>query len=378
MTPDQFDHIFPAIAQNNRPEGPISHCVESPPGIGKSELSRAQPPRMTALTGRPWGYAEMFLATQTPNLVQGFMIPKEDARGRILSRYSMPIWYQTRDPRTNQLDGKLVTDFDQGVLVIEEWGQGEGEVKRAVADLILNKRMGSWALPPGWIVLVLTNRAVDRSGVTKEFDFVINRWIKIGLSADVKSWVGWADRNNINPIFKTFAVQNPQIVFTDSVPEKQGAWCTPRSLVRTGSDLECLADKDGNLPTDPVAVELMHGGIGAAASSQLMAMIKLGQTMPAYHDILANPKTCKVPSGPDAQMLICYQLAAVVTDKEIAPVIDYIERLSKEFALTFTKAAVARDTSLINTRRMGDWCSNNATLLAAIQSVKAAGAGFKR
>lgn len=374
MTLDQLAYIFPGLAQ-----AAISLKIESAPGLGKSMFSHAQVQRMTQLTGEEWGYAEVFAATQTPNQVQGFMIPEKDVKGNTLSKYSMPIWYQTRDPVNNRLNGKLVTDYKRGILVIEEWGQGESEVKRSLADLILNKRLGPWQLPPGWIVLVLTNRANDRSGVTKEFDFLINRWIELRMTPDVKSWENWAALNGVNPIAITFAVQNPQIVFTDSVPDKQGPWCTPRSLVRTMSVLEQMADASGNIPVDPTAVEVMHGGIGAGASSQLMAMIKLGQSMPSFDDIVNNPKTCKVPTGPDAQMLICYRLASVVDDKTITPVIDYIERLSKEFALTFTKAAVGRDTRLINTRRMGDWCANNATLLAVIQTVKAASQGnFRR
>jgi hypothetical protein len=192
----------------------------------------------------------------------------------------VPAWFQTRDPDTDILDGKLCTDYEYGINFLDEYGQGEGDVKRASAELLLNGRLGPHVMPKGWVTVAASNFASDRSGVSKSFDFVIGRRVEINLTDDIESWKDWALTHNVNPVLVAFAIQNPQVVFTKGVPDKQGPWCTPRSLVLCGKILEQMADENGDLPTDASAIEIAHGMIGAGAAAQLFAMIKLGQEMP--------------------------------------------------------------------------------------------------
>jgi hypothetical protein len=92
--------------------------------------------------------------------------------------------------------------------------------------------------------------------------------------------------------------------------------------------------------------------------------------MPKLEEIVAKPKLAKVPERADAQMLVCYTLAARATKDNIGPIITYIERMPAEFTITFGKAVVARDYNLINTQAMGDWTARNATLMLAITDTK--------
>jgi hypothetical protein len=172
-------------------------------------------------------------------------------------------------------------------------------------------------------------------------------------------------------VFKAFAANNPQIVF-GKLPEVQGPWCTPRSLVQAAEYVQSLMDdpQGGNIPTDTLTKEDVRGMIGDAASAQLWATIMLVKEMPKLQDIIANPKGVKVPERPDAQMLVCYTLAARADAKNIAPIMTYIERMPAEFTITFGKAAVQRDYELINTEAFGEWTARNSTLMVAITDAR--------
>lgn len=343
--------------------------IRSSPGRGKSEFTRSLPAKMKKLTGMDWGFSTCFLATMTPTDMMGYMVPLKDDKGHVLSQFSLPSWFQTSDPVTGYLDGKLASDFKHGILFLDEFGQGEADVKRASAELMLNKQLGPHRLPNGWMVIAASNFASDRSGVTKDFDFLINRRTILEITDDLATWEAWAFANGVNPVLITFANQNSQVVFTKGVPDKQGPWCTPRSLVTLGKIYEHMLDANGDLPTDSSAIEIAHGTIGPAPTAQLMAMIKLGQEMPKFADIVANPMNAKLPSKPDAQMLVCYRLAAAVEEKNVDPVVTYMERMPKEFSVTFAKAAVRRDNTLVNTEAFGKWCTRNATLMSALRDV---------
>jgi hypothetical protein len=155
-------------------------------------------------------------------------------------------------------------------------------------------------------------------------------------------------------------------------PEKQGPWCTPRSLVHAAEYVMSLMDDpiNGTIPDDPLTKEDVRGLIGDAASAQMWATIMLAKEMPKLADIVAKPKQVPVPQRPDAQMLVCYTLAARADEHNIAPIMTYIERMPAEFTITFGKAAVARDYSLINTPAFADWTARNAALMIAVTDAR--------
>ena len=339
----------------------ISIELLSAPGRGKSEFVRQTVDRMSARDGRPWGFATMFLATMTPSDLLGYMVPSKASDGSMSSVFTRPAWMTT-------VDGHDVREFQRGILFLDEFGQGEADVKRASAELLLNRQLGPHKLPDGWSVVAASNRANDRSGVTKSFDFVINRRLQIDITDDLPSWEDWAVKNDIEPLFIAFAVQNPHIVFADGVPDKQGPWCTPRSLVMVSKLLRSISGPGREIPVDASAVEIASGMIGEGAAAQLFAFVRLGQEMPKFEDIVKDPAKAKVSTKPDANMLICYSLAARVDIATVDPVIEYIERLPKEFAVTFAKTAGRRNKQLVVTKAFGQWCARNASLVTILDA----------
>jgi hypothetical protein len=341
----------------------ISIELLSAPGRGKSEFVRDFVREQSEIDGEEWGMTTLMLATQNPTDLGGLQFKAErvweDGTKVAVSDPTLPLWMITNT-------GKPAHMYKRGVLFLDEFGQAEADTKRAAAELLLNRRVGKWQLPDGWSVVAASNRASDRSGVTKNFDFVINRRIAIDITDDLASWEDWAWKVGLHPSFIAFGKSNPETVFQDGVPDKQRPWCTPRSLVMLERLFTRMLGAHGQLPTDEVAVELASGLIGAGEAAQFMAHVKLGNEMPSVEEIKADPKGCKVPTAPDGQMLVCYTLAAAVTEKDVDPIITYVERMPKEFTVTFAKAACRRNTKLVTTRAFSDWAMRNASLMAAI------------
>lgn len=342
---------FPAIMDSG-----ISVELVSAPGRGKSEFVKG------FAKSRSWGFQTMFLATKSPADLMGYLA-FTDKNGKKISEYAEPEWMRTDD-------GKHVTDYPRGILFLDEYGQGEADTKRASAELLLNRQLGPWKLPDGWSVVAASNRAKDRSGVTKSFDFAINRRLEIHITDDVESWKSWAMRHGVPAEFVAFADSNVHIVFNSDVPKEQGPWCTPRSLVMTARLLDKMRDPQGNLQVTPIATEIASGLIGAGAAGQLMATIQLGLEMPTLDDIVKDPSNVRVPEKPDARMLVAYNLAARITKDNSAAVVTYLERFPKEFAVTFGKSAIARDPKIVNYPAVTQWAMKNASLMTTIGGVK--------
>ena len=336
--------------------------LQGPPGIAKSEMTRQLVKVLSDRDGEEWGHAEMFLATQTPSDLLGYMMPETktiDGQDIRVSSWTLPGWMQCKN-------GKPVTAYRRGILVLEEYGQGEADVKRASAELLLNHGIGPWKLPDGWAVVAISNRATDRSGVTKSFDFVINRRAELHIVPDVDAWVEWANTAGVSPTTITFARKNPHIVFDGKIPEKQGPWCTPRSLVMADKVIQSMSSL-GDLSENMLATKAVISLIGEAAAQQYFVFLKLETEVPEVSDIVANPDKVKVPDKIDVQMLTAYHLAHMVKLDTLAPVSKYMERFDAEFGVTFLKAAVERDKTLAKSPVFLDWCKKNSALMASVR-----------
>lgn len=348
------------------------HSVElkSGPGLGKSEYVEDLVVRQSMITGTPWGFSKLFLATQTPPDLIGYIFKGEREIGGVrypVSEAAMPAWMFAQG-------GHPVSAFKRGILFLDEYGQGEADVKRASAELLLNRQLGPWRLPDGWSVIAASNRDKDRSGVTKSFDFVINRRVEYTIDPDLESWLDYAVRKKIDPAFQAFAKQNVGIVFNPDPPSKQGPWCTPRSLVKTAEDLLALgrrrAAKQGDgdfahIPTDARALEMARGWMGDAAV-QLINMIRLAYEAPTFDEIVADPQGVDVPKRPDLAMLVMYNLANRVTLKTAQPVVQYMARMPKEYATVFTQMSMRRDHKLIQDPTMRGWVLANKDMISMI------------
>lgn len=340
--------------------------IQSSPGLGKSEFVKQLVAHLSRRDGFEWGYSTCFLATQAPTDLVGYLFKGErdygDGKITTITEPTLPLWMVTQS-------GKPTWAYKRGILFLDEYGQGEADTKRASAELLLNKQLGPWKLGgdnhEGWGVIAASNRSEDRSGVTKSFDFVINRRNVYDVTPSVDAWLDWAAANGVSPLTMAFAAQNPQIVFAGQVPEKQGPWCTPRSLVMLDRKMRVKEKRVGHFPDDAHTVEGAMGLIGPAAA-QYFAFVRLEKEMPRFEAIVAKPTDVKVPQKPDAQMLVVYNLAHRVDAKTLSPVIQYVERMPKEFAVTFAKAACKRNPELVIEPGMRKWTTQNASLMAAL------------
>jgi len=342
--------------------------VGSQPGAGKSESSDQIVERLAKRDGFPWGVSKCFIATLSPVDINGYLVPgrmqmKNPETGEIeeirISEFTMPPWMISTE-------GKPMNSYKRGVVIFEEWDKGDPDTKKASAEVLLNGRAGRHALHAGISRIALVNRLADRSGSTKNFDFIINRRGELTVSTELSGWNDWALGTGVDPLFVAFADKNPDIVFSNSLPETQQPFCTPRSFVKLSKVLPSFTDAKGHLEHSTVTTEVAAGMVGVAAATKLMSWILLRNESPDFDDVLKDPENCPIPQRPDAKLMVCYELAHKVDKRTMSKVVTYVRRFPAEFAVTFSKAATRRDYDLINVPSMAAWVSKNASLLNAI------------
>lgn len=340
-------------------------CVylKSPPGRGKTDTLSMAPEIIGNITGKKMGFVLISGPLLTPADSVGYLIPRKvtgDHGDHMESVYTDPFWFRTKE-------GKRLDEYDGGIILVDEADKMDVDVKKVIGEAALSGRLGPHVLPPGWVVWMAGNRMNDRSGSTKELDHLINRRMEVDITDDIESWHDWAAKNNVHPVYRAFANENVAIVFDSKVPEKQGPWCTPRSLVEGARYHDMLPKMaDGSLPDDAITMEELSGFYGDAATAAVFTFVKLEREMPKFEEIIRDPRGVRVPNKVDACMLVSYNLAHRVNMDTVDPVLEYVERMPKEFGVVFGKNAVGKNAKLITSGGFTKWIRQNASLMTQI------------
>lgn len=364
----------------------VAPILKSSPGIGKSQMiySLFEEIRDTdAAKGISWGFGTIFAATQTPADLIGYQfkgnrdfVVGKDAEGKDIVRNitvtepSIPLWM------LDSATGKPAFLFDKFFLLIDEYGQGEADVKRATAEIFLNGGTAPWYLPPGSVRIAATNEGT-KNGVSKDFDFCIARRAELTIEGDVDVWLNYADKPynfqgvtwQTTPVIKAWAKQHPEVLF-EAAPEKQGPFCNPRQLCAVDRYLQVKWAQQGNQDIDPTSTSTIAGMIGMGAAMSLLGTLQFMLELPSYAEVIADPANTPVPGRADLQMLMAYQMAGYTKVQDLGPCIQYVSRLPKDMGVTYISSLLRRDyKGIINQPAMQAWINKNAALVSVIASL---------
>jgi hypothetical protein len=333
-------------------------------GIGKTDIAH----QYAEAQGPDYGLFEINLALASlPDLIGLQHFAKEtwpNAEGVMTeietAKFAYP--YFLFDKR----NGRPAFTYKKGCIIIEEYGQGQGECKRATGQLVQVGRIGTHNVGAHFDRLLLSNRPEDRSGVSKDFDFLINRRNQMTLKAELDGWLVWAHEHGISNMTMAFAARNEDKVFSNKAPEKQGPWLTPRSLANADAFLK-VAHEQEKTPLDDDLVRInLSGIIGEGYAHTYIAFAKIRDQLPSFQSIVADPMNAVLPREPDQMMFLSFDLAAKVKRENIKPVVAYMKRMPNDFAIAFYRSAVHRDQTIRSTKEFGDWAVENLQLLAAV------------
>lgn len=370
----------------------VTTILEGPPGGGKTDLAAKFVRWWADLPehkGKRIGSSCFFMATQTPIGFTGLPWKGEkdygDGKKWTITDPAIPQWFMATDLATGEV--RPASMFDSVPLIIEEWGQGSPETKRAGAEVLRARGTPPFYLPLGSPCLALSNTDL-RDGVTKEFDFTINRVSKIPLTPSIDVWVEdfadhpykWDGKTwNVMPVSKAWAKtrgsgMGPGSLF-EPAPEKQGPRCTPRSFTNLDRVIQVETERnEGVIPVrEEWFIELCQSLIGMPATQSYVQHLQFRLEIPSLEDVINAPETTSIPTRADLQMLMAYEYAGRVKEEHLAPVINFMQRkeMPQDMAVTFISTLLRRNYSLVNNPVMDVWFAKNARLLSIVTALAA-------
>jgi hypothetical protein len=113
-------------------------------------------------------------------------------------------------------------------LFLDELPACAPDVQKAFYSLLLERRLGEHALPPGTWVVAAGNRLQDRALVRAMSSALVNRVTILHLRVDTPEWLAWAQRAGIRSEIRGFITAIPDALMRP-VPAEPVPFSTPRA-----------------------------------------------------------------------------------------------------------------------------------------------------
>ncbi|HRK23813.1 MAG TPA: hypothetical protein PLQ11_02555 [Beijerinckiaceae bacterium] len=133
-------------------------------------------------------------------------------------------------------------------LFLDELPACAPDVQKAFYSLLLERRLGEHALPPGTWVVAAGNRLQDRALVRAMSSALVNRVTILQIRCDTDEWLAWAQRSGIRQDIRSFITTVPDALMR-AVPADPVPFSTPRAWSLLSRALD-LAEKAGLLTND--------------------------------------------------------------------------------------------------------------------------------
>jgi hypothetical protein len=266
-----------------------------PPGIGKSELVEGITDELGGLM------IDLRLGQMEPTDIRGIPFYNKDS-GKM--EWAPPVELP---------DEETASQYPIVVLFLDELNSAAPSVQSAAYQLILNRRIGKYALPKNVVMVAAGNRESDK-GVTYRMPTPLaNRFIHQEMKVDFASYQTWAVLNGIHKDVVGYLSFAKQDLYDFDAKSASRAFATPRSWTFVS---QLLDDEDSD---DDTLTNLVAGTVGEGLAVKFMAHRKVAGRMPKPEDILSGKvKDLNVKEVSAMYSLVismCYELKDAVENK---------------------------------------------------------------
>jgi MoxR-like ATPase len=194
----------------------------------------------------------------------------------------------------------------RGVLFLDEITSAPPSVSAAAYQLILDRRLGEYRVPPGWAIFAAGNRQGDR-GVTYAMPAPLaNRFSHFEFATHLDDWAAWAYGHGIDDRLVGFLRFKPELLFDFDPARGEMAFPSPRSWEFAHRALQKFGDRPDLLPGALAAC------VGQAAGIECAAYLASLDRLPDIDAIVAGGEAA-VPADIDLQ----YAVAAALVGRAL-------------------------------------------------------------
>jgi len=249
----------------------------------------------------------------------------------------------------------------KGILFLDEINTAPPAVQASAYQLILDRKVGEYELPPGWSIVAAGNRENDRGVVYKMPAPLANRFVHFEMEVDFNDWKAWAYAANIESVIIAYLAYDKSMLFTFNAKSNEKSFATPRSweyvdsIVKSGIESELILDS-------------ISGAVGREAAVGYLSFKKVMKDLPDLTAILEGTLIVLEEENPKVMMALAIGLVNALlenaSDIAIDNVLKFSLQLPGEFSIMLVKDMQQNGIDVEGSSVWGEWVREFAYLLS--------------
>lgn len=324
-------------------KNPPAMMLWGSPGIGKSDIVK----QIAGDNG--WDLRDVRLLLLNPIDLRGVPVADREAG---IARWMVP---------------EFMPKDGTGILFLDEINAAVPSVQAAAYQLVLDRKVGEYSLPPGWRVIAAGNRINDRGVVYSMPSPLANRMLHVELQASVDDWKKWAlERGKIIPLIVSYLnFRNESLFQFPKADEEIRAFPSPRSWEFVSNLLKRVRFK-----SNEDLLQAITSAVGVSAASEFIEYVKTYKKLPDIEKCLSGEQTLEKIRHEKSDV-ICASCGALVdaikknpADSRISNFVKAVEPLEREYqvmAMRDAYSAIGED--LGDNDEFCKWAKDNQEVL---------------
>lgn len=303
-----------------------------------------------------WGGPGLGKSSVVRQLAQSLAVPLQDVRALLLDPVDLRgLPFLGNDGRSKWATPEFLPRDGEGILFLDELNAAPAMVQASCYQLVLDRKLGEYALPDGWSIIAAGNRDSDRAATTRMPTPLRNRFVHLEFEVDTQEWSEWAIQAGARPEVIAFLRFRPELL--SAFDRDATAFPSPRSWEFVSRILETGPERS-------IEHELFAGAVGAGAATEFSAFLRMFRELPSIDAILLNPQSEPVPDSANAQYAIASALARCASDTNFDRVCQYLDRMPTEFSVLCVRDATLREPAVRHTSGYVKWAVQNHHAIA--------------
>lgn len=244
-------------------------------------------------------------------------------------------------------DLRKMMDTEKPLIVFfDDLGQAAPAVQASIMQIIGQRAINGHKISDKVSFVAATNRKEDRAGVSMILEPLQSRTWVFNIEADFDSWVKWAERKKISPVFVQLVKRHRDWI--ESPAEKPahriGNMPNPRNVAAVGKVFDFI----NTLPDVQTQQAAYAARLGDEAAIQITTFMEHSNKVPSIEEVLKNPEKAKLPKELDARYYMLGLLQGNSTLENANAFCKYINRMGKEFTMSYITYLERKDDEYLD------------------------------
>lgn len=307
--------------------------LTGPPGLGKSAMYRALADALNL------ELIDIRLTSHDPADMAGYPMPnRERGRTEFLPVDMIPLE-----------DDELPKGKDGWLVLFDELTSISRTMQAAAYKVLLDRMVGQRRVHSRVRMAAAGNRETDNAIAEQMGTALQSRLVHFEARSDLKSWLNWAERNDIDWRITSFLRFRPDLLNNFDPDHEDKTFACERTWDFLNRMVHPLPKIDRDLRP------LVAGTVGQGPAMEFIGYQAIQGQVATYEDVVKNPVGAPVPDEPSAQFAVSGMLASSTQKADLERVMTYVQRLPGEFQFCMAQAMFRRNPDYLDEPSMLDW-----------------------